>query len=243
VGKDTSSVEDTTTQYQQSGQYQGQQYDQHPPIQQYQKHQGQRYSQQSAQQYNSQWQSQYNQPNPAPLLHQQSQYGRPNQQTYQQRQFNSQQDQPNYQSYSPNHLPQNQSFNQSLPPPEPTTQHHYDSGPKVIPESRGQQFNPPNQSLPIMVKAVMQQPPPEPIRTPTPPPVGWTCPVCTVINVPYRPGCEVCGADRPDDYQPPPDYKPSGEELKWQQDEQKGKQDLEEVGIIFINKINAHLLS
>jgi len=216
VGKDASSVEDTTTQYQQSGQYQGQQYNQPPSVQQYQQHQGQRYDQHSTQQNG---QSQYNQSNPAPVHHQQRQCGQPNQQPYQQQHINCQ---TNYQSYSPN-LPQNQNFNQSLPPPEPTTQRHYDSGPKIIPES---------------VDTRGQQPPPEPVRTSTPPPVGWTCPVCTVINVPYRPGCEVCGADRPDDYQLPPDYKPTEEELKWQQDEQKGKQDLEEVGIMFINKIN-----
>ena len=53
---------------------------------------------------------------------------------------------------------------------------------------------------------------PEPVHPPTPPPVGWTCPVCTVINVPY---CPVCGTDRPDDYKPPPDYKPTEKELKW----------------------------
>ena len=61
------------------------------------------------------------------------------------------------------------------------------------------------------------------------PPVGWTCPQCTVVNVPYRPGCEVCGADRPDDYKPPLGYKPTEEELKWQQDDQKGKKYMEMV--------------
>jgi len=228
VRKDASSVDDTTTQYQQSGQYEGQKYNQPPPMQQYQHQQGQRYDQRSVQEYNSQDQNQYNHSNAAPVHHQQSQYGQPNQQSYQLQQFKDY-DQYNYQR---NHQSQNQGFNQSLPPPEPTTQRHYDSGPKIIPESvgtRGQQHNPQNQSLPIMPEAVVQQPPPEPVRTPTPPPVGWTCPVCTVINVPYRPGCEVCGTDRPDDYKPPPDYKPTEEELKWQQDEQKGKQDLEEV--------------
>lgn len=32
------------------------------------------------------------------------------------------------------------------------------------------------------------------------PPVGWTCEVCTYINTPTRPGCEMCSADRPADY-------------------------------------------
>lgn len=31
-------------------------------------------------------------------------------------------------------------------------------------------------------------------------PVGWTCPACTFINQPTRPGCEICCADRPADY-------------------------------------------
>ena len=31
-------------------------------------------------------------------------------------------------------------------------------------------------------------------------PEGWQCPKCTLINVPTRPGCEVCSAERPDDY-------------------------------------------
>ena len=229
MGKDAPSVDDTTTQYQQSGQHQCQQYNQPPPVQQYQ---GQGHNQRSAQQYNPQGQSQYNQSNPSPVHHQQSQYGQLNQPSYQQQQFNPRQDQSNYQGYSPNHLQQNQSFNQSLPPPEPTPQRRGDSGPRVLPKSvgtRGLQLNPQNQSLPIMPEAVVQQPPPEPVRPPTPPPIGWTCPVCTVINLPYRPGCEVCGTVRPDDYKPPPDYKATEEELKWQQDEQKGKQDLEEV--------------
>jgi len=34
---------------------------------------------------------------------------------------------------------------------------------------------------------------------------GWACTQCTYKNVPTRPGCEVCGADRPDDYVVPDD--------------------------------------
>ena len=30
--------------------------------------------------------------------------------------------------------------------------------------------------------------------------LGWTCPVCTYINLPTRPGCEMCSSDRPADY-------------------------------------------
>ena len=31
-------------------------------------------------------------------------------------------------------------------------------------------------------------------------PVGWTCEVCTYINKPTRPGCEMCSSDRPAAY-------------------------------------------
>lgn len=31
-------------------------------------------------------------------------------------------------------------------------------------------------------------------------PQGWTCESCTFVNTPTRPGCEVCGMDRPADY-------------------------------------------
>ena len=30
--------------------------------------------------------------------------------------------------------------------------------------------------------------------------LGWTCPVCTYINLPTRPGCEMCSSDRPAGY-------------------------------------------
>ena len=33
--------------------------------------------------------------------------------------------------------------------------------------------------------------------------VGWTCPTCTYINVPTRPGCEMCSTNRPQDYEVP----------------------------------------
>jgi RanBP-type and C3HC4-type zinc finger-containing protein 1 len=40
-------------------------------------------------------------------------------------------------------------------------------------------------------------------------PVGWLCPDCTCMNQPTRPGCEICCADRPDDYTIPDDYVPT----------------------------------
>ena len=42
--------------------------------------------------------------------------------------------------------------------------------------------------------------------------VGWTCEQCTFINKPTRPGCEMCGSNRPEDYEVPADYEMTPEE-------------------------------
>ncbi|XP_019850766.1 PREDICTED: ranBP-type and C3HC4-type zinc finger-containing protein 1-like [Amphimedon queenslandica] len=52
-------------------------------------------------------------------------------------------------------------------------------------------------------------------KTGHPEPPGWACPSCTFKNLPLRPGCEVCGSTRPDDYQPPPNYVPTDAEKKF----------------------------
>jgi len=148
----------------------------------------------------------------------------PDQQSYQQQQSRPYYNNTTNINYPPNHLPVH---NHNYPPPG-TTQQYY-----CRPQYMGGQpldFNHPLSygSQSIMPERMMVRLP-ELVHPSTPPPVGWTCPVCTVINVPYRPGCEVCGAGRPDDYKPPTGYKPTEEELKWQQDEQKGKRDLETV--------------
>ena len=44
---------------------------------------------------------------------------------------------------------------------------------------------------------------------------SWNCPECTYKNLPYHPGCEMCGTQRPIDYIPPPDYVPVEEERKF----------------------------
>lgn len=50
--------------------------------------------------------------------------------------------------------------------------------------------------------------------------LGWTCPMCTYINKPTRPGCEICGGERPQDYQVPHVYQPDQQEsLRIQQEE------------------------
>uniref|UniRef100_A0A8C8B6J4 RanBP-type and C3HC4-type zinc finger-containing protein 1 n=1 Tax=Otus sunia TaxID=257818 RepID=A0A8C8B6J4_9STRI len=54
------------------------------------------------------------------------------------------------------------------------------------------------------------------------PQAGWSCPKCTFINKPTRPGCEMCSTDRPDDYVVPGTYKPDETELWRMQQEQEG---------------------
>ncbi|XP_074942123.1 sharpin isoform X2 [Phalacrocorax aristotelis] len=64
----------------------------------------------------------------------------------------------------------------------------------------------------------------KPAATSLPSPVqaGWSCPKCTFINKPTRPGCEMCSTDRPDDYVVPGSYKPDETELWRMQQEQEG---------------------
>ncbi|NXK57258.1 HOIL1 protein, partial [Chauna torquata] len=68
------------------------------------------------------------------------------------------------------------------------------------------------------------QPTPAPAATSLPSPVqaGWSCPKCTFINKPTRPGCEMCSTDRPADYVVPGGYKPDETELWRMQQEQEG---------------------
>ncbi|KAH0617313.1 hypothetical protein JD844_015350 [Phrynosoma platyrhinos] len=57
---------------------------------------------------------------------------------------------------------------------------------------------------------------------PSPAPDGWSCPTCTFINKPTRPGCEMCSTDRPADYVIPGSYKPDETELWRMQQEKEG---------------------
>ncbi|KAF3690101.1 RanBP-type and C3HC4-type zinc finger-containing protein 1 [Channa argus] len=70
-------------------------------------------------------------------------------------------------------------------------------------------------------------PPPLPPKPPTAKPavplklqLGWACTVCTYVNKPTRPGCEMCGGERPDDYKVPEIYQPDQEEARRLQQEQ-----------------------
>ncbi|XP_029286734.1 ranBP-type and C3HC4-type zinc finger-containing protein 1 [Cottoperca gobio] len=62
-------------------------------------------------------------------------------------------------------------------------------------------------------------PPPKPALPPKPQ-LGWACDGCTYLNKPTRPGCEMCGGDRPEGYQVPDIYKPDQQEFLRIQQEQ-----------------------
>ena len=50
------------------------------------------------------------------------------------------------------------------------------------------------------------------IKTVAKPTFGWVCTVCTYVNQPTRPGCEMCSNPRPEDYKLPTDYNPTEDE-------------------------------
>ncbi|XP_042567640.1 ranBP-type and C3HC4-type zinc finger-containing protein 1-like [Cyprinus carpio] len=60
-------------------------------------------------------------------------------------------------------------------------------------------------------------PPPLP---PKPQPVGWSCPGCTFVNKPTRPGCEMCSTARPENYEVPDIYQPDETETRRLQQEE-----------------------
>jgi len=46
-------------------------------------------------------------------------------------------------------------------------------------------------------------------------PSGWNCPKCTYLNEPYRPGCKMCSAERPENYEVPVGHVASADELRF----------------------------
>ncbi|XP_037550183.1 ranBP-type and C3HC4-type zinc finger-containing protein 1 [Nematolebias whitei] len=50
---------------------------------------------------------------------------------------------------------------------------------------------------------------------------GWSCPSCTYINKPTRPGCEICSTNRPESYVVPGGYQPDALELQRIQQEKE----------------------
>ncbi|KAJ8412170.1 hypothetical protein AAFF_G00144370 [Aldrovandia affinis] len=63
--------------------------------------------------------------------------------------------------------------------------------------------------LPLLPKPPALAPPLAPK-----PPLGWSCPQCTYVNKPTRPGCEICGMERPATYKVPDIYQPDDEEVQ-----------------------------
>ena len=55
--------------------------------------------------------------------------------------------------------------------------------------------NPPQEEAFVNNLEIAQQPTEEDGQA-----FGWTCPTCTYINQPTRPGCEMCSSDRPSNY-------------------------------------------
>lgn len=60
--------------------------------------------------------------------------------------------------------------------------------------------------------------------------------MCTFVNKPTRPGCEMCGGDRPEDYEVPNIYQPDQEEVLRIQQEQLAILQYEQVTVLFIKK-------
>ncbi|CAL8339319.1 unnamed protein product [Lota lota] len=72
---------------------------------------------------------------------------------------------------------------------------------------------------------VLTAPPPKvPPKVPPKPSRGWTCKICTFVNKPTRPGCEMCTEERPVDYQVPEAYKPDQEEIQRMLQEEQANQ-------------------
>lgn len=76
--------------------------------------------------------------------------------------------------------------------------------------------------------AALLTPPPLPPKPPTAkgpavapkPLLGWSCSMCTYVNKPTRPGCEMCGEERPEDYRVPEIYQPDQQEVQRLQQEE-----------------------
>ncbi|XP_028262923.1 ranBP-type and C3HC4-type zinc finger-containing protein 1 [Parambassis ranga] len=66
-------------------------------------------------------------------------------------------------------------------------------------------------------------PPPKTVTKPAVPPkpqMGWACTLCTYLNKPTRPGCEMCGQERPEEYEVPDIYQPDKSEVERLKQEQ-----------------------
>ncbi|KAK7126597.1 hypothetical protein R3I94_017933 [Phoxinus phoxinus] len=74
----------------------------------------------------------------------------------------------------------------------------------------------PQRSPELLARGVDLPPPPLPPK----PQVGWSCPGCTFLNRPTRPGCEMCSTARPENYTVPDLYQPDQTETRRLQQEE-----------------------
>ena len=81
----------------------------------------------------------------------------------------------------------------------------------AVPQSQQQILGYPAQ----LVNTPAQEAPPEPPKEPE----GWSCPTCTFVNRPRRPGCEQCATARPDNYVVPEDEPPDTLQLEAQKND------------------------
>ncbi|XP_069737827.1 ranBP-type and C3HC4-type zinc finger-containing protein 1-like isoform X1 [Phaenicophaeus curvirostris] len=77
-----------------------------------------------------------------------------------------------------------------------------------------------NQALDSLQLRDLGSPPAAP-DPPSPAQLGWSCPQCTFINKPTRPGCEMCSSHRPADYSVPGGHQPDESELWRMRQEQE----------------------
>lgn len=69
---------------------------------------------------------------------------------------------------------------------------------------------------------------------------GWSCPSCTYINKPTRPGCEICSTNRPENYVIPGGYRPDALELRRIQQEKEAIRQYQQVGNIHTTGLLHH---
>lgn len=60
--------------------------------------------------------------------------------------------------------------------------------------------------------------------------------MCTYLNKPTRPGCEMCGGERPAEYTVPDIYQPDEEEIKRIQQERLAMMQYEQVKVLLVKK-------
>ncbi|ESO82757.1 hypothetical protein LOTGIDRAFT_109179 [Lottia gigantea] len=87
--------------------------------------------------------------------------------------------------------------------PIETVKHLRHPGPSVQLSRNPGQSNIPPPKLPKPARSIKSEEP-----------IGWICHECTYINIPTRPGCEICSADRPIDYTIPTEYVLPNEEIE-----------------------------